>query len=271
MIKNRVSVCIPVFNGQMTIGQTIESVLGQDYSDFELIIVDNASTDDTLRIIKSYKDDRIDLVINPITIPANENWTKCVGLARGQWTKLLCADDLLMRTALSDSVHAMKLHPEVVAVAGSRNVINAQGAEVLASRSLFSIPKLLNHNQVINLSISTGTNPLGESLCIMWRSNLTFSAGAFSNIWSYYIDLDYWLRLSCFGDFLFIPKKVGSFRISPTSWTSGMGLAAIFEAKKFYIKYDFFSNINPLRRYMAFVKAMLKVFARKIFIVIRGH
>ena len=270
MNNYEISVCIPVFNGELTIGQTIESVLVQKFTNFEIVIVDNASTDNTLEVINSFNDVRIRLISNPFTIPASENWTKCIGLARGQWTKLLCADDLLEPTALFDSMNAIKFHPEVIAVIGSRNVINETGREVLASRNLFSQLKLIDHNQVIELAISSGTNPLGESLCIMWQSRFTFSVGEFSKIWNYYIDLDYWLRLSVFGDLLMIPNKVGSFRISSSTWTSQLGLSAIFEAKDFYIKHKCFADINLIRRFLAVVKAAIRVVARKIFIAVRS-
>ncbi len=271
MNNSEISVCIPVFNGHSTIRQTIESVLNQQYTNFEIVIVDNASTDNTLEIINSFKDPRIRLISNPFTIPASENWTKCVALARGHWTKLLCADDLLEPTALSDSMNAIESHPSAVAVIGSRNVINEIGTEVLASRNLYPEPKLLGHKQIIDLAISSGTNPLGESLCIMWQSWITSSVGEFSKVWNYYIDLDYWFRLSVFGDLLVIPNKVGSFRISSSTWTSRLGLSAIIEAKDFYLKHEFFSEVNPVRRFMAVVKASIRVVARKIFIAVRSN
>ena len=59
MINEKISVCIPVYNGAETIKQAIESVLSQTMSDFELVIVDNASTDNTVDLVKSVDDTRM--------------------------------------------------------------------------------------------------------------------------------------------------------------------------------------------------------------------
>jgi len=87
------------------------------------------------------------------------------------------------------------------------------------------------------MSLSTSTNPLGESLCFIWRSRLTNSVGGFSGQWNYYINLDYWLRLTLRGDLIVISKQLGSFRITSSSWTSWIGLSAVSEARKFYVNH----------------------------------
>ena len=62
------SICIPNYNYGKYIGDTIQSVLNQTYQNFEIIIVDNASTDDSIEIIKSFKDKRIKLFLNKYNI-----------------------------------------------------------------------------------------------------------------------------------------------------------------------------------------------------------
>ena len=64
------SVCIPVYNGEQFLAETIRSVLDQTYRDFELVVLDNASTDDSGRIARSFGDARIRVEINPTTIPS---------------------------------------------------------------------------------------------------------------------------------------------------------------------------------------------------------
>ena len=60
------SICIPNYNYGKYIGDTLKSVLSQTYQNFEVIVVDNASTDDSLEVVKSFKDDRIKLFINKV-------------------------------------------------------------------------------------------------------------------------------------------------------------------------------------------------------------
>ena len=62
--EEKLSVCIPVYNGADTIRQTIQSILAQTFKDFELLIVDNASTDNTVNIVRSFTDDRIKVHLN---------------------------------------------------------------------------------------------------------------------------------------------------------------------------------------------------------------
>ena len=101
MIEPWISICIPVYNGARTIRATIQSVLDQDFKDFEICIVENASSDDTFQVVQSFEDERIRIVSNNKTVPAWENWSIATSMARGKWIKLVCADDLLDQNALN--------------------------------------------------------------------------------------------------------------------------------------------------------------------------
>ena len=76
-------------------------MLDQTYRDFELVVLDNASSDATGRIAPSFNDARVRVEINPATIPQPENWRAAVRLCRAPLIKLLCADDLLHPRAWS--------------------------------------------------------------------------------------------------------------------------------------------------------------------------
>jgi glycosyltransferase involved in cell wall biosynthesis len=80
--RPRVSVCIPVYNGERFLAETIRSVLDQTYRDFELVVLDNASTDATGRIARSFGDPRVRVETNPSTIVQPENWRAAVRLCR---------------------------------------------------------------------------------------------------------------------------------------------------------------------------------------------
>jgi len=73
-----VSVCIPVFNGERFIALTIDSVLRQTFTDFELIIVDDHSSDRSLEIISAYTDNRLRVVVNDHNPGAEGNWNRCL-------------------------------------------------------------------------------------------------------------------------------------------------------------------------------------------------
>lgn len=102
-----VSVLLPVFNGETTLRAAIESVLEQDYDLFELVIVDNASSDRTADIIDQYKvDRRVRVVRNERTIPRLDNFVKAFGTAsrESRWLKFVGDDDRLLPGCLKEMV-----------------------------------------------------------------------------------------------------------------------------------------------------------------------
>lgn len=101
-----VSVCIPVYNGEQHIRETIESVQNQTFSDFELLVQDNASTDATWELLGrlAAEDPRILLAWNTNNLGMAGNWNAVIDRARGKYVMLLSADDLLMPTFLEDSL-----------------------------------------------------------------------------------------------------------------------------------------------------------------------
>lgn len=97
------SICIPNYNYGNYIGETIDSVLNQDYDDFEIIIVDNKSTDNSWEVIQSYKnkDNRIKTYQNPTNLGFAGNLEKASSLASGEYQILLSSDDIINEGALS--------------------------------------------------------------------------------------------------------------------------------------------------------------------------
>jgi len=102
----KASILIPVYNRQELIAETIDSALSQTYSNIEVIIVDNASTDNTWNVIQAYeeKDDRIKAFRNESNIGPVRNWLRCVNEASGEYGKILWSDDLIAPTFLERTV-----------------------------------------------------------------------------------------------------------------------------------------------------------------------
>lgn len=95
--KPRVSILIPVYNRENFIGECIESALNQSFSDIEVIVVDNASSDNTWEICQKYaaRDSRVRIFSNEINIGPVLNWQRCIDEAKGLYGKLLFSDDLI--------------------------------------------------------------------------------------------------------------------------------------------------------------------------------
>ncbi len=112
-MKEKLSVCIPVYNGERTIAQSIKSVLSQSLGDFELLIVDNASNDNTVNIVKGFKDSRIRLVVNKQNLGCGGNLEECRRLAAGDILFFLSADDLARKDALLKVREAFNLSDNI--------------------------------------------------------------------------------------------------------------------------------------------------------------
>ncbi len=94
------SICIPNYNYANYIGKTIDSVLGQTYSNFEILVADNASTDKSVEVINGYDDPRIKLIQNNINVGFAPNLDKASDLASGDYMLMLSSDDLMHERAL---------------------------------------------------------------------------------------------------------------------------------------------------------------------------
>lgn len=116
--RPKVSVALPVYNGEAFLEEAIESVLCQTYSDWELILCDNASDDATADICQKFarKDARIRYVRNESNIGAAKNFNRTVALARGQYFRWLAADSALHPKVLAKCVEVLQRDEDVVGV-----------------------------------------------------------------------------------------------------------------------------------------------------------
>jgi len=98
-----VSICVPTYNGAAYLRECLDSALSQTFEDFELLIIDDASSDDTVAIAAEYSraDSRVRLCENPTNLGLVGNWNRCIDLARGEWLKFLFQDDRLDRHCLA--------------------------------------------------------------------------------------------------------------------------------------------------------------------------
>lgn len=112
-MKPKISVCIPVYNGELTIEEAIRSVLGQTFKDFEIVIVDDCSTDQSSKIIKSLKDKRIQYYLNEKNLGCGGNLNRCIKKASCDLLFYLSQDDLLDRQALEKTYKAFCLDRDI--------------------------------------------------------------------------------------------------------------------------------------------------------------
>ncbi|MET0013341.1 MAG: glycosyltransferase [Sedimenticola sp.] len=220
-----VSVCIPVFNAGDYIAEAIESVLRQTYANIELLVIDNASTDNTVEVVKRFTDARLKLVLNDRNYGAEANWNKCLDLASGKYVKLLPADDYIYPDCIEIQVEAMESLEQsgtrAVLVYGGREVINGKGDAVL--KLCHKHRGLIKGQELIRRNLLSGTNIIGPPGCVLFRADAAAEVGEFDITHSFVIDLDYWFRLLLIGPGYSLGRPVSAFRISEGSWTVSMG------------------------------------------------
>jgi glycosyltransferase involved in cell wall biosynthesis len=127
-----ITVGLPVYNGAPTIGATIESVLAQTVTDFELIISDNASTDSTAAICEEYasRDKRIRLIRNPKNIGGADNYNQLVGMATGRYFNWIPADDVILPRFLDACIAALEANPKAALAYTRAAMIDAEGNRI---------------------------------------------------------------------------------------------------------------------------------------------
>jgi glycosyltransferase involved in cell wall biosynthesis len=103
----QLSILIPTYNYGRFLGEAVESVLSQTLSDFEVFVIDNASTDNTREVMQKYKDPRLEFIVNPQNRGPYYSFNLFLKKARGRYLRSLCADDVLIPGVLEEQVKAL--------------------------------------------------------------------------------------------------------------------------------------------------------------------
>ena len=217
-----ISVCIPTYNGAKFIAQTIESILNQTFTDFEVIVSDDGSSDETLEIVGSFNDSRIVRIDRLSKVGAEANWNNAVATASASLVKLVCQDDLLYPQCLEVEVQTMSKseNQDVSFCFHLRDFVTPNSRKLSARRVGYSNLQKYSKTEILTKVVRSGGNPIGEPMAVTMRKLSLNSAGKFRG--DYVIDLDMWSKLSDQGSALFIEQHLSVFRISKTSWTSNL-------------------------------------------------
>jgi glycosyltransferase involved in cell wall biosynthesis len=221
MRSPKVSVCIPSYNYGRFLGETLASVLRQTEPDFEVIVVDDASTDNSREVISSYgkADPRVRAEFNDENLGMVRNWNRCLALARGKYVKFLLADDFLLSDhALERLASVLDQTPEVALVACARQVVDSRSArgEVW---SWFPDGTMLPRAEVVSLFLLHGRrNLIGEPTAVMFRR--CDALRGFDESYRQLVDLEMWFHLLGRGHVWFVEEPLCAFRVHEGSQTA---------------------------------------------------
>lgn len=224
--KPLVCICIPNYNNEKTIAQTLDSIVNQTYKNIIIKIFDNASTDNSMSILKEYevKYTHIQAFQNEINIGGEANFTKCIENMAGEYSAIYHADDLYSPTMVEEQVNFLIENSCCSAVATHGFIINEDSKvigerpipkEFLNPRSyiigdqLALLKKNLQHGNFITCPSVLARADIYKNKIQEWRGG-TFKTSA---------DLDVWLRLAEFGKFGYISTPLINYRESNNSYS----------------------------------------------------
>ncbi len=248
----RVSVCIPAFNAADYLHQAIQSVLDQNYQNFEIVVVDNCSTDHTVNLVgklQQLSSGRIRFYQNDRNIGMVGNLNRCMELAKGAYIKFLCADDLLLPGCLEQMVAGLDAQESVKLVACGRSIIDKQGHKSTIrrySRSDVTIPG----KQAITECLY-GSHYIGEPSAVMFRKSGL--EGGFREDLPQVLDIDMWFRLLEQGDLLYLGTPLCAIRQHDGQMTNAniQSGALIDDNIKLFEAYSHKAYIKPTLRLIA--------------------
>lgn len=218
-----VSVCMPVYRSARYIAEAIGSVLAQSYTDFELIVIDDASPDSTHEIASSIRDPRLRVYRNEQNLGPEGNWNRVLAMARGRYIKVLPGDDTLYPECLERQVAVLEDegNGDIVLAYCARDVIDGAGRKIM--RAKFPGRGRIKAANLIRRTVRYGTNIIGEPGAVLFRADAARLAGDFDASLGFVTDLDYWARLLGQGDAYAIDEALCTFRLSGENWSAAIG------------------------------------------------
>ena len=210
----RVSVCIDSYNYGRFLRQAIDSVLSQTLTDFELIILDDASTDDSFQIAQTYAaiDPRVIVHRNESNLGMLRNRNACLARARGDYVKFLHADDFLCAPDALDRMCAfLESNPAISLVASARRIVEEAGhpSDTWSCFDADTRPPIAG-TTVITRCLREQRNLIGGPSAVMCRRGR--AARGFSEEYFVMADLEMWFHLLEQGCFAYLSEPLVAFR-----------------------------------------------------------
>lgn len=233
-----VSICIPTYNGAQFIAEALESAINQTYPNLEIVVSDDASTDDTLGIIESY----ISKTLIPIRIIKHKpdgigaNWNNCIRKAQGEYIKFLFQDDILEYQCIEKMVALLNEFPKLGLVASKRYCIN-EHSKLIDDKDpwmqLYSdLQRTLSFPEHDDLMVVTKEllkspaffeepiNKIGEPTAVLFRARLVDEIGCFRKDLNQMLDFEFYYRLLRHYKIGILSTKLVRFRIHEKQTTN---------------------------------------------------
>jgi glycosyltransferase involved in cell wall biosynthesis len=217
--RPKVSVLIPTFEYGRFLPEAIESVLAQDFRDYELVISDDASQDDSAAVIRRYasQDSRIRYKLHERNIGMVANWNWCLQEARAEYVKYVFGDDCLPSVnALSKMVAMLDNEPRAVIAASARLILD-ESSQVMEVWSELGAPGFQKGADVIIRCMQLDRNLVGEPSSLLFRR--IPAARGFDPTFRQVVDQEMWFHLLESAGLVYTSEPLCAFRRHPAQQT----------------------------------------------------
>lgn len=216
----KVSVCVDVYNYADFLPAAIEAVLGQTYTDYELLVADDCSTDASFDIAQHYaaQDDRIRAWRNPQNLGMVRNRNACLLQARAEYVKIVHADDFLCTPdALHSMVERLDSNPAASLVACAMQFVCADACPTHVSSAPFPSDRFLAGTTVIAQCLRAQKNLIGSPSAVLFRRSR--AERGFDERYFHAADWEMWFHLLEQGCFGYIDRPLVAYRLHPGQQT----------------------------------------------------
>lgn len=216
MIAPAVTVLMPAFNAERFISSSIRSVLAQDFPDFELLVIDDGSTDETARMVESFRDDRIRLLRHESNRGLVATLNEGLSEAKGTWVARHDADDLSRKDRITRQLAFLRENPEDLIVASEARLIDERNR----TRGILRLPRA-RHQLRWDLCFR---NPIPHSSVMMHRKKILEVFGGYPQS-AASEDYALWSRVAASNRIGLIKRPLVDYRIHSSSimMSSGKG------------------------------------------------
>ena len=222
-----ISVCIPLYNGEGYLKECLNSVINQSFRNFEVIIVDDQSSDASFEIARKYgnQDDRVLVFQNEQNLNLVNNWNRCIELSSGKWIKFVFQDDLIELDCLEKMIESAS--PARGMVVCRRKIIFDNVSKTvkrsfddysrkLSIDSIFSSLSDISPDAFCNAILDNlGYNFIGEPTSVMLHRSVFETVGKFNPRFIQLCDLEFFSRIGCNFGLRYTPETLATFRVHP--------------------------------------------------------
>jgi glycosyltransferase involved in cell wall biosynthesis len=237
----RVAICVPSYAAERFLAEALDSVLAQTESNWEMVVVDDASVDRSFEIAQEYAaaDPRITAIRNPENLGAAASWAVAVAATKAPFVKLLCCDDAIRPDCLERQLAVFDADSSgrVGLVAAQRQLIAEDGTLIRKRHGLMGLKRsaaAIGQRELVTAMLRTGTNPLGEPSTVMFRRTALTEAGGFDPQWRYVIDLKAYVEIAKGYQIALIREPIGVFRVSSSSWSARLARLQSEETRRLF-------------------------------------